>query len=87
MLKKIYRAMVMARAGSAAVKIVENMTDAQLQDIGISRSKFPVEAMKAVEADFAQKDSETQEKRNARGLSSLSAATLLNHSFLQSHRT
>jgi|TARA_B100000780_G_scaffold86181_1_gene59234 hypothetical protein len=87
MLKKIYRAMVMAHAGSTAVKIVEHMTDAQLQDIGISRSKFPVEAMKAVEADFAQKDSETQEKRNARGLSSLSAATLLNHSFLQSHRT
>ena len=87
MLKKIYRAMVMAHGGSTAVKIVEHMTDAQLQDIGISRSKFPVEAMKAVEADFAQKDSETQEKRNAKGLSSLSAATLLNHSFLQSHRT
>jgi uncharacterized protein YjiS (DUF1127 family) len=59
MLKRIYQAMVMARAGSAAVKIVENMIDAQLQDIGTSRSKFPVEVMKAIESEFAQKDIET----------------------------
>jgi hypothetical protein len=85
MLKRIYQAMVMARAGSAAVKIVENMIDAQLQDIGTSRSKFPVEVMKAIESEFAQKDIETQEKRNARGLSSLSAATLLNHSDSHGH--
>ena len=87
MLKKMYRTIIKARAASAAIKVVESMTDALLLDIGISRSKFPVEAMKAVEADFARKDLENQDKRSARLSANLSAATLLNHAFLQTNRT
>ena len=63
MLKKIYRAIVLAQTASAAVKVVARMTDAQLSDIG------------------------SLEKRNSRVSSSLSAATLLNHAFLQTSRT
>ena len=50
MLKKIYRAIVLAQTASAAVKVVERMTDAQLLDVGIIRGQFPVEAMKVVES-------------------------------------
>ena len=63
------------------------MTDAQLSDVGIIRSQFPVVAMKVVEAEFARKDIESLEKRNSRVPSNLSAATLLNHAFLQTSRT
>ena len=87
MFKKIYRAMVVAQAGSAAVKLAERMTDDELLDIGIIRGRFPLEAMKKVEADFAQKDIESAKKRNAKVPSNLSAAKLLNHTFLQTGRT
>ena len=87
MFKKIYRAMVVAQAGSAAVKLAERMTDDELLDIGIIRGRFPLEAMKKVEADFAQKDIESAKKRNAKVPSNLSVATLLNHTFLQTGRT
>ena len=87
MLKKIYRAIVLAQTASAAVKVVERMTDAQLSDVGIIRGQFPVEAMKVVEAEFARKYIEGLEKRNSRVPSNLSAATLLNHAFLQISRT
>ena len=78
---------VLTQTASAAVKVVDRMTDAQLSDVGIIRSQFPVEAMKVVEAEFARKDIESLEKRNSRVPSNLSAATLLNHSFLQTSRT
>ena len=55
MLKKIYRAIVLAQTASAAVKVVARMTDAQLSDIGIIRSQFPVGAMSIVEAEFASR--------------------------------
>ena len=87
MFKKIYRAMVVAQAGSAAVKLAERMTDDELLDIGIIRGRFPLETMKKVEADFAQKDIESAKKRNAKVPSNLSVATLLNHAFLQTGRT
>ena len=61
MLKKIYRAIVLAQTASAAVKVVACMTDAQLSDVGIIRSQFPVEAMKVIEAEFARKDIESLE--------------------------
>ena len=45
MLKNFYRAMVIARAGSAAAHVALNMTDKQLADAGIDRRTFPLEAM------------------------------------------
>ena len=64
MLKQIYRSIVTARAGSTEANEVGNMTDAQLADIGVSRSHCPLEAMKEIEADFARKDMEGQAKRS-----------------------
>jgi len=58
MFKKIYRAMVVARVGSAAAHVVCNMTDKQLADAGIDRRTFPMDAMKRMEAEFAAKDAE-----------------------------
>lgn len=42
-----------------------NMTDAQLADIGVNRSRFPLEVMQQIEADFAKKDMETQARQNS----------------------
>jgi hypothetical protein len=56
MLKNFYRAMVIARAGSAAAHVALNMTDKQLADAGIDRRTFPLEAMERMEAEFAGKD-------------------------------
>ena len=58
MFKKIYRAMVVARVGSAAAHVVCNMTDKQLADAGIDRRTFPMDAMKRMEAEFDAKDAE-----------------------------
>ncbi len=65
MLKKLYRAFVVGRAASAAYKTVQYMTDAQLADIGVNRSRFPLEVMQQIEADFAKKDMETQARQNS----------------------
>ena len=43
MFKKIYRAMVVARVGSAAARVFCNMTDRQLADAGIDRRTFPMD--------------------------------------------
>ena len=58
MLKNFYRAMVIARAGSAAAHVALNMTDQQLADAGIDRRTFPLEAMERMEAEFAGKDAQ-----------------------------
>jgi len=60
MFKKLYRGIILGRAASAAYRTVQYMTDAQLADIGVSRSQFPIEVMQQIEADFARKDMETQ---------------------------
>ncbi len=59
MLKNFYRAMVIARVGSAAAQVAFNMTDRQLADAGIERRTFPMDAMKRMETEFAAKDAET----------------------------
>ena len=64
MLKQIYRSIVTTLAGSTEANKVGNMTDAQLADIGVSRSHYSLEAMKEIEADFARKDLEGQAKRS-----------------------
>ena len=64
MLKKIYRALVAGRAASAAYRTVQYMTDAQLADIGVNRSRFPLEVMQRIEVDFARKDMDVQADKN-----------------------
>ena len=58
MFRKIFRAMVIARVGSAAAQVAFNMTDRQLADAGIDRATFPMDAMKRMEAEFTAKDAE-----------------------------
>ena len=58
MFKKIYRAMVVARVGSAVAHVVCNMTDRKLADAGIVRRTFPMDAMKRMKAEFAAKNAE-----------------------------
>ena len=64
MLKKFYRALVVGRAASAAYRTVQYMTDAQLADIGVNRSRFPLEVMQRIEADFQRKDMNAQADQN-----------------------
>jgi hypothetical protein len=64
MFKKLYRGIVLGRAASAAYKTVQYMTDAQLADIGVRRSKYPLKVMEQIEADFARKDMEAQSSQN-----------------------
>ena len=66
MLKKFYRAMVVARAGSAAAHVALNMTDKQLADAGIDRRTFPLGAMKRMEAEFAEKDAQKATAQSAK---------------------
>ena len=65
MFKKIYRAMVVARAGSAA-HVALNMTDKQLADAGIDRRTFPLDAMTRMEAEFAEKDAQKATAHSAK---------------------
>ena len=64
MLKKLYRGIIKGRAATAAYKTVQYMSDAQLADIGVSRSQYPLKVMKQIEADFARKDMETLANQN-----------------------
>ena len=66
MLKKFYRAMVIARAGSAAAHVALNITDKQLADAGIDRRTFPLEAMTRIEAEFAKKDAQKATAQSAK---------------------
>ena len=55
MLKKFYRAMVIARAGSAAAHVALNMTDKQLADAGIDRRTFPTRSDDAYRSRVREK--------------------------------
>ena len=56
MLKKIYRAMVLAQAASAANRTSAYLTDRQLQDWGYTRSTFAAETVAQVKAELDAAD-------------------------------
>ncbi|MDA9949552.1 DUF1127 domain-containing protein [Paracoccaceae bacterium] len=64
MLNKLYRGIIIGRAATAAYKTVQYMSDAQLADIGVSRSQYSLKVMQQIEADFARKDMEAQANQN-----------------------
>ena len=64
MLNKLYRGIIIGREATAAYKTVQYMSDAQLADIGVSRSQYPLKVMQQIEADFARKDMEAQANQN-----------------------
>ena len=56
MLKKIYRAMVLAQASSAANRTAAYLSDHQLNDWGYTRGSFTVAMVAQVKADFDAAD-------------------------------
>ena len=52
MLKKIYEAMVLSRAASAAKETLRTLSDSQLDDIGLSRASFVSEIVNGVREDL-----------------------------------
>ena len=56
MLKKIYRAMVLAHASSAANRTAAYLSDHQLNDWGYTRGSFAAAMVAQVKADFDAAD-------------------------------
>jgi hypothetical protein len=56
MLKKIYRAMVLAHASSAANRTAAYLSDHQLNDWGYTRGSFAAAMVAQVEAEFDAAD-------------------------------
>jgi uncharacterized protein YjiS (DUF1127 family) len=56
MLRKIYRAMALAQAASAANQMLLHVSDRQLDDMGISRETFAAEMKAKVQAGFDAQD-------------------------------
>ena len=56
MLKKIYRAIVIAQARNAAYYLLNNANARQLNDIGINKATFADDMVAQVKAEFATSD-------------------------------
>ena len=52
MLKKLFRAMILSRAASAANQTLETLSDRQLDDMGLSRATFVSEIVNSVRKDL-----------------------------------
>ena len=52
MLKKLFRAMILSRAASAANQTLETLSDRQLDDMGFSRTTFVSEIVNSVRKDL-----------------------------------
>ena len=52
MLKKLFRAMILSRAASAANQTLKTLSDRQLDDMGLSRTTFVSEIVKSVRKDL-----------------------------------
>ena len=52
MLKKLFRAMILSRAASAANGTLKTLSDRQLDDIGLSWTTFVSEIVKSVRKDL-----------------------------------
>lgn len=52
MLKKLYKAMILSRAASAANETLKTLSDRQLDDMGLSRATFVSEIVNSVRKDL-----------------------------------
>ena len=52
MLKKLFRAMILSRAASAANETFKTLSDRQLDDMGLSGATFVSEIVKSVKKDL-----------------------------------
>ena len=66
MLKKLFRAMILSRAASAANQTLETLSDRQLDDMGLSRATFVSEIVNSVRKDLdaAQSSPSTRQMIN-----------------------
>ena len=62
MLKKIYRAIALAQAASAANQLLNSVSARQLNDMGISRATFVAETKAMLKAEFAAQDKAAADK-------------------------
>ena len=58
MLKRLFRAMIVARQASAAMHALQYMSDRQLEDIGFTRETFVQQAKANVLAELDAADAE-----------------------------
>ena len=68
MFRKIYRALVLAHAASAANKTLATMSDRILNDIGQTRGSFAKGVVESVRKELDKEDSEVAEKKLAKTL-------------------
>ena len=52
MFKKLYKAMILSRAASAANETLKTLSDRQLDDMGLSRATFVSEIVNSVRKDL-----------------------------------
>ena len=60
MLKNLFRSFVIARTASAADEVIRNMSDRQLQDVGIDRGTHVRELMFRMQDEYAAQDAEAK---------------------------
>ena len=65
MLRKIYRAIILAQAASAANRTLATMSDRILDDIGQSRSSFAKSVVESVRKELDREDIEAAAKKLA----------------------
>ena len=58
MFRRIYRALVLSRTESTAIKIANHLSQHDLNDIGVSRYEFVHKSVEAVRKEFEQADIE-----------------------------
>ena len=68
MLRKIYRAIILAQAASAANRTLATMSDRILDDIGQTRGSFAKGVVESVRKELDKEDSEVAEKKLAKKL-------------------
>ena len=77
MLRKIYRAIAVGQAAVAVNRLLQTVSDRQLDDVCISRSDFVQECMDKVIADFAAQDAAEANKSVRKMVDNMTNANLL----------
>ena len=77
MLRKLYRAIVLAQAASAANKTLATMSDRILDDIGQSRDSFAKNTVESVRKELDREDRELAAKKLAKQLKATVNANLV----------
>ena len=63
MLKKLFKAMILRRAASAANQTLKTLSDRQLNDMGLSRTTFVSEIVSSVMKDLDKADKDMSHRQ------------------------